>query len=252
MTEQAPGKLAGRAAVVTGGASGLGRGIVLAYAREGAQVAIVDRDGNGAVRVAEEASAAGGTARAFTCDVSQADDVECVVADITSSGERIDILVNSAGISRTAAIADMDVEQWHEVIGINLTGTFLMTRAVVRKMLTTGGGRIINVASQLGILGAPQFAHYCASKAGVLGMTRALARELIGSRIHVNAIAPGPIVTPMLAAAPAESLARIYAEIPIGRPATVEEVVPTAVLLATNDGDYYVGATLNVSGGHVM
>jgi 3-oxoacyl-[acyl-carrier protein] reductase len=127
-----------------------------------------------------------------------------------------------------------------------------MTRAVVPGMIERGHGKVINMSSQLGLRGAANMAGYCATKAGVLGLTRALARELIPFGIHVNAIAPGPVATPMTEGVPQETLDAIYAELPIHRLAKAEEIAPTAVMLATADGAYYVGATLNVSGGHVM
>jgi 3-oxoacyl-[acyl-carrier protein] reductase len=246
------GRLDGQVAVITGGGAGIGRGLVLAFAREGACVAVLDRDPQRGGSAAEEARAAGGEASFFACDVSRPEQVAEAVAAATAACGPIDVLVNNAGITTTAPLGELTLEQWDETIAIDLTGVLLMTQAVLPGMAARRRGRIINVASQLGLRGAPEMAHYCAAKAGVLGFTRACARELVDQGINVNAIAPGPTLTQNLAGVPQATLDAIRAELPIGRFAGVEEIVPTAVMLASPDGDYYVGATLNVSGGHVM
>ena len=246
------GSLQGETALVTGGGSGIGRAIVLAYAEEGADVAVLDRDGSAAATVTAGAAALGVRAAPFECDISDpravADAVEAVIDDLG----RIDVLVNNAGIAMESPLPQTSLEQWNQTIGINLTGQFLMARAVVSGMMERRHGRIINMSSQLGIRGAGNMAAYCASKAGLLGLTRALARELIPFGINVNAITPGPVATPMTDDAGEETLEAIFAELPIRRLATPEEIAPTAVMLAGAGGAYYVGATLNVSGGHVV
>jgi len=246
------GRLSSATALVTGGGSGIGRAIVLAYAREGADVAVVDRNESGAAEVASEASKLGVRAESFMCDVSDPQSVADVVEEVSSAFGQIDILVNNAGIGGAAPIAETPIDQWNDIIGVNLTGPFLMTRAVVPQMMERRSGKIINMASQLGMCGAAELSSYCASKSGLLGLTRALARELIPYGINVNAITPGPILTPMTSVVSEEVLEEICAAVPIGRMGTADEIAPTAVLLATSDGDYYVGATLNPSGGHVM
>jgi 3-oxoacyl-[acyl-carrier protein] reductase len=146
----------------------------------------------------------------------------------------------------------MSLAMWAETIAVDLTGVFLCCRAVLPGMIARGAGRIVNIGSQLGLRGAPALVHYSAAKAGVHGLTKALAREVAPHGITVNAIAPGPIDTEILAGIDDETMAGILAEIPLGRLGRVEEIAPTAVLLASDEGSYYTGSVLNVSGGHVM
>ncbi len=165
---------------------------------------------------------------------------------------RVDILVNNAGIFTQSLLADLPVDDWDRVVGVNLRGTFLCTRMLIGQMLERGSGRVINIASQLGQIGGTEVAHYCASKAGVIGLTKALAREVAASGVLVNAIAPGPIETPLLDGETEEWRSAKLAELPMGRFGTVAEVTPTAVLLASDDGAYYAGQTLGPNGGDVM
>ncbi len=241
------GKLDGRVALVTGAARGIGRGIALAFAAEGASVVVADRDGPGAERVAKEIGSL-----AIRADVSNERDVERMVEEALAAFGRIDVLVNNAGIATTAEVVDMPLAQWEETLAVDLTGVFLCSRAVLPSMIEQGFGRIVNIGSQLGLRGAASLAHYSAAKAGVHGFTKALAREIAPYGITVNAIAPGPIETDILAGIPEETIEAIRREIPLGRIGRVEEIAPTAVLLASDDGAYYTGSVVNVSGGHVM
>lgn len=247
------GRLTNKVAVVTGGASGIGRGIALGFAAEGADVAIIDIATESVARSALSAvSGIGGRATYERADVSLESDVRRAVGAIVESYGRIDVLVNNAGIARQTPVAEMDVSEWDEILGVNLRGVFLCTRFVLPGMIQRGSGRIINMASQLGQIGGRSMAHYSASKAGVIGFTKALAREVAPRGILVNAIAPGPIETDALAHDSEEWKRAKLAEIPLGRFGAVSEVVPTAVFLASDDSTYYVGQTLGPNGGDVM
>jgi 3-oxoacyl-[acyl-carrier protein] reductase len=186
------------------------------------------------------------------CDVSQEADVAAMTSAVLGHFGRVDILVNNAGIFTQSLLADMSVADWDQVLGVNLRGTFLCTRMLIGQMLERGSGRIINIASQLGQIGGVEAVHYSASKAGVIGLTKALAREVSAAGVLVNAIAPGPISTPLLDGETEEWRSAKLAELPMGRFGTVAEVTPTAVLLASDDGAYYAGQTLGPNGGDVM
>ncbi len=247
------GKLNGKVAVVTGAASGIGRGIAVAFAAEGADIAVVDIAGREqAASVLAEIAALGRGALFVRCDVSRENDVRTMAREVLGQFGRVDILVNNAGIFTQSLLADLPVDDWDRVVGVNLRGTFLCTRMLIGQMLERGSGRVINIASQLGQIGGTEVAHYCASKAGVIGLTKALAREVAASGVLVNAIAPGPIETPMLDGETEEWRSAKLAELPVRRFGTVAEVTPTAVLLASDDGAYYVGQTLGPNGGDVM
>lgn len=245
-------KLLGRRAAVTGAASGIGRGIAMAFAHEGARVAVLDRDRLAAERVAAEIIAAGGEAIALACDVADEASVEAAFAELRAAFGAVDILVNNAGVLRDVPFEDMTIEEWDRVLGVNLRGAFLCTRQVVPAMKAQGWGRIINTASQLAHKGAAELTHYVASKAGLIGFTKALAHELARDGITVNAIAPGIIETPMSANVPPDVKARVAEKLPIGRFGRVEEITGAAVLLASDEGSYFVGTTVNVNGGDVM
>jgi 3-oxoacyl-[acyl-carrier protein] reductase len=247
------GKLEGRVAVVTGAASGIGAGIAVAFAREGADVAVLDLVEEERARpVLDRVEELGRSAVFVRADVSDEASVRSAAGQVLDQFGRVDVLVNNAGIFTESLLEDMPVADWDRVVGVNLRGTFLCTQAFLGQMLERGDGRIINIASQLGQIGGSAVAHYCASKAGVIGLTKALAREVAGRGVLVNAIAPGPIHTPLLESETEQWRTAKLAELPIGRFGEVDEVTPTAVLLASADGSYYVGQTLGPNGGDVM
>lgn len=241
--------LTGRVALVVGGAGGIGAAIAAAFCGEGATVVIADRSGAAVKDRAEAVGAVTGV----EMDVTSPGSVQAGVREVLSTHGCIDVLVNSAGILTEAPLVQMSLDQWRETLDVDLTGVFLTCRAVVPQMVRRGGGRVINIASQLGIKGGRGLTHYSAAKAGVIGLTRALALEVAGQGVLVNAIAPGPVETAMVAGISADWKATKRAELPLGRFGTPVEVAPTAVLLASSPGgDLYVGQTLGPNSGDVM
>jgi 3-oxoacyl-[acyl-carrier protein] reductase len=188
----------------------------------------------------------------FHTDVADEKQVKAMVDAALAAFGHIDILVNNAGIFTQSLVEDLPVADWDRVLNVNLRGTFLCTHYVLPHLLKQGWGRIINIASQLGYIGGVEVAHYCASKGGVIAFTKALAREVATRNVLVNGIAPGPILTDLLASETEEWKAAKLAELPIGRFGEVREVVPTAVFLASDDASYYVGQILGPNGGDVM
>jgi 3-oxoacyl-[acyl-carrier protein] reductase len=185
-------------------------------------------------------------------DIADEAAVTDMAAAVLDQFGHVDVLVNNAGIFTQALVEDLSVADWDRVLAVNLRGTFLCTRAFLGSMLERRSGRIINIASQLGQIGGTEVAHYAASKAAVIGFTKSLAREVAQRGVLVNAVAPGPIETPILENETEQWRAAKLAELPIGRFGRVQEVTPTVLLLATEDGSYYVGPTLGPNGGDVM
>ena len=247
------GKQDGKIAIVTGGARGIGGHIATAFAAEGADVVIADvLDADTAAPVLSSIAESGRRHLLVRTDVSDEQQVRAMVGAALAEFGRVDILVNDAGIFSQSNFVDLDVAEWDRVISVNLRGVFLCTRFVLPGMLERKSGKIINIASQLGQIGGIEMVHYSASKAGVIGLTKALAREVSAQGIHVNAIAPGPILTDMMAEETEEWAARKLAELPMERFGEPHEVAPTAVFLASDDSSYYVGQTLCPNGGDVM
>lgn len=239
--------------MVTGAASGIGAGIARAFAVEGAVVVVVDLVERSEVEgQLLELSRHGHEAVFVRADVADESAVAAMARAVSDRFGRVDVLVNNAGIFTQALVENLSVTDWDRVLAVNLRGTFLCTKAFLGQMVAAGSGRIINVASQLGQIGGAEVAHYSASKAGVIGFTKSLAREVASRGVLVNAIAPGPIHTPLLDTETEEWRSAKLADLPIGRFGTVDEVAPTALLLASADGSYYVGQTLGPNGGDVM
>jgi 3-oxoacyl-[acyl-carrier protein] reductase len=246
-------KLAGRTALITGGSRGIGAAIGRAFAAEGAAVALLHLgDHAHANTLVAEVEATGRHALACECDVADPDAVAQATARVEREAGPVDILVNCAGIVDEAPFEAMTLAAWDRMIAVHLRGTFLMAHAVYPGMCERGFGRIINFASQVAYKGMKGLTQYCAAKAGIIGLTRALALEGVAHGVTVNAIAPGPTDTDILLAMSPEWRARKMAELPIGRFARPAEIAPTAVLLASDDGAFYVGQTLSPNGGDVM
>lgn len=242
--------LGGRAAIVTGGANGIGREIALRLAAAGAAVLVADRDGAEADAVAGEVEAAGGRAVGRAVDVQDPAGCEALVAVACEVFGRLDTLVTSAGIARAQPFLRTTLELWQETLAVNLTGTFLCCQAATPAMVAAGGGRIITLASVSGERGGTGRAAYGASKGGVITLTRVMAVELARHNITVNAIAPGPVETPMVAALhTAEDRTAWLGSVPARRYGTPAEVAAAAVFLASDEASYVTGHVLNVDGG---
>lgn len=245
--------LSGRVALVTGAGRGIGRAIATTLAAAGAMVVVnYQRNTTAAEETVTEIRSQGGMARTIQADVGQAADVEHMVKDILETEGRVDILVNNAGITRDALLLRMQDADFDAVIQTNLRGTYLCTKAVLRSMVKQRSGRIINIASVVGLVGNAGQANYAAAKGGIIALTRTVAREVASRHITVNAIAPGYIETEMSAAMAETARQAILNTIPLGRPGTPQEVAALVCFLASDYASYITGQTLTIDGGMVM
>ena len=240
-------ELAGQVALVTGGSRGIGLAIAQELGRAGARVAIVARNGEAAEAAA--ASLEGDGHRGYSCDVSQATDVNAVVAELEEDLGPVDILVNNAGITRDNIFIRMKEEQWDEVLAVNLKGAYNMTRALARGMMKRRSGVILNITSVVGVVGNAGQANYAASKAGLIGFTKSIAKELAPRGIRCNAIAPGFITTDMTAELPEAALTEIQERIPLGRFGDPGDVGGLVRFLAGPAARYITGQVVAVDGG---
>lgn len=239
-------------AIVTGAAQGIGRAISIGFARDGATVVIADVDIGGANAVVAEIEGMGKSALALSVDVSCSREVAEMAVRTLDKFKKIDILVNNAGITRDSFLIRMSDEDWRQVIEINLKGAFNCCREVAKAMIKKRSGRIINIASIVGLTGNKGQVNYAASKAGLIGLTKSLARELAGRGINVNAIAPGFIETTMTKKLPESIKEKTLGKIPLARAGSVEDVVKATLFLASQYADYITGQVINVDGGMIM
>jgi NAD(P)-dependent dehydrogenase (short-subunit alcohol dehydrogenase family) len=246
-------RLKNRIAIVTGAGQGIGRALALGLAREGAKVVIADIDEENAVAVKHEIETRGGTAKALGTDVSDETSVQAMVDDSLREFGRLDILINNAGIFPVSSVEEMREEDWDRVIGTNLVGAFLCSRAVASTLLEQGSGRVITMTSGRAFQGAKNAAHYASSKAGIIGFSKSLALELAPRQITVNVICPG--ITDTAQPRGHQSEEQMYAQaqkIPFGRIGQPEDLVGTAVFLASDAAAFVTGQTLIVNGGSIM
>ena len=248
-------RLAGRVCVVTGGGSGIGRAICLAFGREGATVVAADKNPETAARTVGELEFLGAQGTAVRVDVSVADSVRGMVAVVVEEHGRIDVLVNNAGFGFAATVVETEEADWDRLMSVNLKGVYLGCKYVVPVMARQGGGSIVNTASAAGLVGVPDRAAYCASKGGVIAMTRAMAIDHVDEGVRINCVAPGTVESPYFdeifaATDDPEGLRRLMeARHPMGRLGSPDEVASSVLYLASDESSFVTGSVLSVDGG---
>lgn len=245
-------RLEGKTAIVTGASRGIGRAIAECFAREGAALVICSRRLEAVEAVAQPLREAGHIVHPFQADVAVKEQVESLIAFAQEQFSRIDVLVNNAGITRDTLLVRMKDEDWEQVLQTNLTGAWYAMRAVARIMMRQRCGSIINISSVVGLTGNAGQTNYAAAKAGLIGLTKAAAKELAGRGVRVNAIAPGFIQTDMTARLPAQARESLLAQIPLGELGEPVDVAHGALFLASDESRYITGQVLSIDGGMVM
>jgi 3-oxoacyl-[acyl-carrier protein] reductase len=245
-------KLKNKVAVITGGSRGIGRAIALRLAAEGAKVVVTATTKAGAEKTADEIRQSGGQAAGFEANVADAKQVEALMKGAVDQFGALHILVNNAGVTRDNLVMRMSDDDWNSVITTNLTGTFNCIRAASKIMMKQRSGKIINITSIVALMGNKGQANYCAAKAGVIGLTKSVARELASRNIQVNAVAPGFILTDMTAGLPEAAKTAMLQSVPLEKIGTPEDVAGVVAFLASPDSDYITGQVLNIDGGMVM
>ena len=246
------GLVTGRVAIVTGGAQGIGEAISMTLAKEGANIAVIDVNLEKAQATAENLKKLGVEAEAYKADVSNTAEVEAVVDKIVDRFKKIDILVNNAGVTRDNLLVRMTEAEWDLVIAINLKGTFNFTQKVGKVMMKQRGGSIINISSVIGLMGNAGQTNYAATKAGVIGITKSVAKELAKRNVRANAICPGYIQSAMTDKLTEDVKAKMLAFIPTGTMGTPQDVANIALFLASDMSNYVTGETIRVDGGMAM
>jgi len=244
--------LQGKAAVVTGGARGIGKEIALLFAKEGSDIAICDVNAETLNSTAKEIEALGRSAITGVVDVTKSDQVETFVQKTLDKFKKIDILVNNAGITRDSLLVRMSESDWDLVLAVNLKGAFNCTKSISKIMMKQRDGRIINIASIIGIMGNAGQANYAASKGGLIAFTKTVAKELASRNVRANAIAPGFIQTDMTAKLSDEVKSEMLKYVPLGKFGTVQDVANLALFLASDRSSYITGHVIQVDGGMVM
>jgi 3-oxoacyl-[acyl-carrier protein] reductase len=242
-------RLDGKTALVTGASQGIGETVARRLAERGANVILAARTASKLERVKEEIAGLGGASCCLPLDLAKPEEIPARLKELPAEFENIDILVNNAGVTGDNLLARMSLEQWRTVLDTNLTGTFAVTKELVRGMMRRRWGRIVTISSVVGIMGNAGQANYAAAKAGLIGFTKSLARELASRNITANVVAPGFVETAMTAVLPEATKKQMFDDIPLGRLGRPEDVACAVVYLASEEAGYVTGQVLNVSGG---